>query len=144
MFAGASPDRENFRGARWNPSGVGAIYTSLTRETALAEAEYRITLEPIAMRRDLKRTIHEINIVLHAVIDLNSHERLQKLGVDKTVLSGTDLSPCQRVGGQVDWFEHDGLLVPSARHEGVNLVIYPSNRRANSVFSVVQSIDINP
>jgi RES domain-containing protein len=39
MFGSYPPDAENTRGARWNPPGVAAIYTSLTREGALAEAE---------------------------------------------------------------------------------------------------------
>ena len=31
MFGDYPPDAENTRGARWNPQGVAAIYTSLTR-----------------------------------------------------------------------------------------------------------------
>jgi hypothetical protein len=43
MFADYPPHRENTGGARWNPSGVAAIYTSLKRATALAESEYQIS-----------------------------------------------------------------------------------------------------
>lgn len=34
MFGDYPPDAENTRGARWNPQGVAAIYTSLTRDGA--------------------------------------------------------------------------------------------------------------
>jgi RES domain. len=36
--------------ARWNPAGVAAIYASLTREGALAEAEHQIAIQPIRPR----------------------------------------------------------------------------------------------
>lgn len=143
MFNDIPPDRENTRGARWNPPNVAAIYTSLEHAAALAEANYRISLETVTMRPDLKRSIHKIYIVLHSVIDLGSMEKLTEVGIDAAMLSSTDLSLCQRVGEKVDWFEHDGLLVPSARHESINLVIYPSNRHADYVFEVVDSDYIN-
>lgn len=50
MFGDYPPDAENTRGARWNPAGVAAIYTSLTREGVLAEAEHQIAIQPIRPR----------------------------------------------------------------------------------------------
>jgi RES domain-containing protein len=50
MFGDYPPDAENTRGARWNPQGVAAIYTSLTRDGALAEAEHQIAVQPIPPR----------------------------------------------------------------------------------------------
>jgi RES domain-containing protein len=50
MFGDYPPDAENTRGARWNPPGVAAIYTSLARDGALAEAEYQIAVQPIRPR----------------------------------------------------------------------------------------------
>ena len=69
MFAGIPPDRENIRGARWNAPGVAAIYTSLHRRTALAEADFRLSLETIPLRRDAARTIYRIQVELSAVVD---------------------------------------------------------------------------
>ena len=37
MFRDYPPDAENTRGARWNPAGVAAIYTSLAHEGVVAE-----------------------------------------------------------------------------------------------------------
>ncbi|MGO9320726.1 MAG: RES domain-containing protein [Solirubrobacteraceae bacterium] len=48
MFGDYPPDAENTRGARWNPPSVAAIYTSLAREGALAEAEHQIAVQPVA------------------------------------------------------------------------------------------------
>jgi RES domain-containing protein len=137
MFAGVPPDRENTLGARWNPREVAAIYTSLGRETAFAEAEYRISLEPFRPRAE--RTLYRLKVRLHSVLDLTSRSFLSDLGIDEEVLSGLDLKRCQQVGGAVSWLRHDGLLVPSARHEGANLVIFPANQQPAAEFEVLES-----
>jgi len=125
MFGSYPPSRQNTGGARWNPREVAAIYTSLDRDTALAEAVYRISLEPF--RPKVKRTFYRIKLRLQRVVDLTDRSVLAKLGVTQTELAA-DLSPiCRKVGGAVAWLGNDGLLVPSARAEGTNLVIYPGD-----------------
>ena len=46
MFGDYPPERENQRGARWNPPETPAIYTSLRRDVALAEADFLISVLP--------------------------------------------------------------------------------------------------
>jgi hypothetical protein len=46
---------------------------------------------------------------------------------------------CQRLGGAVEWLEHDGLLVPFARSSGVNLVIFTRKRGVGADFEIVGS-----
>jgi len=53
MFGDYPPDAENTRGAHWNLPGVAAIYTSLARKGALAEAEHHIAVQPVPRWRDL-------------------------------------------------------------------------------------------
>jgi hypothetical protein len=60
MFGDYPPDAENTRGARWNPPGIATIYTSLTREGALAEAEHQIAVQPIRPRA--RRTIYTLEL----------------------------------------------------------------------------------
>ncbi len=123
MFGDHKPARSNTGGARWNPPGLEAIYTSCERETALAEAEYYIALQPL--RPKAKRTLYTIRITLRNVVDLTRPGILSQLGLTESVLSGLDHSPCRVIGGAVSWLGHDGLLVPSARRSGgTNLVIY--------------------
>lgn len=47
MFADYPPEAENTRGARWNPPGLAATYTSLTSVGVVAEADHQIALQPI-------------------------------------------------------------------------------------------------
>ncbi len=41
------------------------------------------------------------------------------------------------IGGAVAWLEYDGMFVPSARHDGTNLVIFPPNQSIDYAFEVV-------
>jgi RES domain-containing protein len=120
MLADIPPSRINTRGARWNPPEVGAIYTSFSRETALAEASYHLSLQTPPLR--VKRTIYSIRVTLHRVTAIQDVETLTRLNVRMDTLI-----TCQRIGGAVARLGHDGLIVPSARHRGgMNLVIFPA------------------
>ena len=102
MFAGYPPDRENTGGARWNPAGIPAIYTSLERATSMAEAEYHLSLQPIRPR--VRRTMYVIRVELKNIIQL-AMEDLELLGLQAGMLGSFDLEPCQRFGGcgRVAW-----------------------------------------
>lgn len=127
MFNDYTPDRVNTAGARWNPPGVGAIYTSLQRATALAEGQHAIDVQP--RRTYAKRVMYEVEVSVPDVVDLTTPEALAAVGLtigdihaDLNVRADVQ-SPCQRVGGAAAWLERGGLLVPSARASGGNLVI---------------------
>ena len=123
MFGSHAPVRVNMTGARWNEPNLAAIYASCERETALAEAEYYINMEPRRPRS--KRTIFTIHVSLRKVIDLTAAGLLAQLDITDDVLAAIDHTPCRTVGGAVNWLGYNGLLVPSARRRGgTNLVIY--------------------
>jgi RES domain-containing protein len=134
MFADYAPDVENTRGARWNLADVAAVYTSLRREGAIAEAEHKLSIQPIRPR--VKQTIYTLDISLASVLDLTDVDLLAALGVGEDELGGDDLRPCQDIGGATHWLDHDGLFVPSARSSAVNLVIFAANRRPDTRFEV--------
>jgi RES domain-containing protein len=137
MFGDYPPERENVDGARWNPPGVHAIYAALSRDGALAESEYQISLQPNPPRA--KRTLYAIAVELASVIDFSSRTLLQDLGIGDDELGSLDLGPCQMVGGAVEWLGHDGLLVPSARHGGTNLVVFPRHTGQTYRFETVNT-----
>jgi RES domain-containing protein len=126
MFGTYSPHKENTVGARWNPPEVAAIYTSLESSTAESEGDYRIGMEPLKPKAE--RRIHRVKVVLASVLDLRDWRLLESLGIDEPSYSMPEPPSCQEVGGAVAHLGHDGILVPSARSKGSNLVIYPDNR----------------
>lgn len=140
MFASFPPERENVRGARWNPPQIPAIYTSLIRETAIAEADYYINLQPIRPRA--RRIVYRIQITLNSVLDLSDLPTLSTIGLNEESLASIDHSDCQRVGGAVEWLGHDGLLIPSARTDGANLVVFPNRKKPDYRFDVLDSEEL--
>jgi RES domain-containing protein len=142
MFGSHSPNRSNSEGARWNGPGLLAIYTSCERETALAEADYYISLQPL--RPKAKRTLFTIRVSLKSVIDLTQASLLLRLGITDDVLSSLDQVRCRTIGAAVNWLGHDGLLVPSARRrDGTNLVIFQPDLEAGA-FEVTDEEVIAP
>jgi len=137
MFGDYPPDVENTRGARWNPPGVAAIYTSLARDGALAEAEHQIAVQPIPPRA--RRTIYTLELTLARVIDLTDAELLLNLGIVASELIADDMIACRQLGGAAHWLERDGLLLPSARSSNTNLVIFPTNRTRDARFEIVNA-----
>jgi RES domain-containing protein len=140
MFASYRPDIENTRGARWNPPNTAAIYASLTRDGALAEANHAIALQPL--RPSAKRTLYEIEIVLSNILDLSDRALLAEIGIGAAELDDPTMEACREVGGAVAWLEHDGLLVPSARSDATNLVIFAGNQQPDSSFEVLNAEEI--
>lgn len=121
MFNDYPPDKVNTSGARWNPPGVGAIYTALHRTTALAEGQHAIDVQPC--RTYARRVLYELEVSVADLIDLTAPGALQAVGLSTNDVSADDLAACQRVGGAAAWLSRGGLLVPSARDANANLVI---------------------
>ena len=140
MFASFPPERENTRGARWNPAETSAIYASLDRDVVIAEADYYIGLQPVRPRA--RRVVYRIKVALNSVLDLSDSTTLSKVGLDGEPIASIDHSECQQIGGAVEWLDHDGLLVPSARAAGVNLVIFPNRKKPNYRFDVLDSEEL--
>ena len=134
MFAENHPSRANDLGARWNPPGVPAIYCSLNRATARAEGDHLVSIQSLPPTAD--RSIYEIHVRLRRVLDISTDSALSDLGLTLEKISSNNFTVCQRIGDAAEWLEHDGIIVPSARHSGSNLVIFPRNQGADSVFEV--------
>lgn len=133
MFGRRSPDQENTGGARWNPPSVAAIYLSRTRSGAIAEGDHAIAVQPLRPRA--RRILYPIELTLANVIDLTDPDQLASIGLTDNDLAADDHSACREVGAAINWLEHDGLLVPSARSDAHNLVIYPAHRLPEAAFS---------
>jgi RES domain-containing protein len=141
MFGLNEPTHANTHGARWNDTGLAAIYTSCERETALAEAEYYISLQPLRPRAT--RTLYTVRVSLKNVIDLTAPDLLPQLGITDAARASPDHASCRTIAAAVNWLGHDGLLVPSARRRGTNLVIYQQDPSTTD-FDVTDSEVIAP
>jgi len=121
MFNDYTPGRVNTAGARWNPPGVGAIYTALHCGTALAEGQHAIDIQP--RRTFARRVLYEVEVSVPGLVDLTGPGALAAVGLSAADVAADSHVACQQVGGAAAWLGRGGLLVPSARDAGSNLVI---------------------
>ena len=132
------PDRENTQGARWNPPDVAAIYTCFEPAVCIAEIEYSLARQPRPVKRDLRKTLYEIEVTLAAVVDLTPLlPHLDRIGIGSAQLFADNMKTSQEIGRLITWFGFDALIAPSARYEGRNLVIYPGRTNESHSFTIV-------
>ena len=127
VFAGTDVLRANIRGSRWNPPDVEAVYCSLQSRTAAAEVDYLIARQPVPI--PTPRVTHRLSVTLARVADLRNLAALASCDITSEMVTGEDLSTPQLVGGAADWLQCAGILIPSARDAGDNLVVFVNNMR---------------
>lgn len=139
-------------GGRWSPPDsyqtVPVLYTSLSRDGAIGEvASYLSLLKP---RPTKPIAIHSLEITVTSVVKLTLDE-LADLDVDVTRFSDRpyarppkdSILRTQEVGAVLNFLEHDGLLVPSARWDCDNLIVFGDNHNLNNSLTVlgVEEVD---
>src|SRR4051794_38765546 len=89
MFNDNPPELSNTRGARWNPAGLAAIYTSEQRETAIAEGQHAIDSQPL--RPKARRYVYELRVSAAKVLRITPDD-LATLGLNLKDLQSPDFS----------------------------------------------------
>jgi RES domain-containing protein len=127
---GFDPLRPSRAGGRWDDGSFDVLYTSASRDGALAESWFHAAEgQPIIPSKVAKR-LYQIEAELHRVLDLSGDGKLASLGVNMAAYG--KLSYIQRVEeypalqqiGEVAFFhEYQAVIVPSARWPGTNVVI---------------------
>jgi len=122
--AGRDPITGSTANGRWSPGPPAEIlYTSLEREGALAEIGYRLSLEPV-WPSAIRHEIHQLNVVTERVLALADIKALTPLGVDIARYDSFDYTGTKAIAAAAHFLDFDGLLVPSARHNSTNLVLF--------------------
>jgi len=125
------------RGGRWAPDAqVSVLYTSLAENGALAEISYHWSqLTPLPTK---PVALHRLRVRANRVLQLTEDD-LVRLGVDLTRFGELNYDRTREIGAIVSFLGHDGLLVPSARWECKNLVLFSDNQNNDGILSLVES-----
>jgi RES domain-containing protein len=110
-------------GARWDPGHFDVLYTSLERDGALEEIYFHLTRQPV-FPSTIRFQAHRIRVRATKLLRLEKSTQLQDLGVDVTNYSGFDYSRTQAIADAAYFLGFEGLIVPSARCEALNLVLF--------------------
>lgn len=138
VFGNRNPLFANTTGARWNPPDTAALYTSLEIDTVLAELDHLRSIQTPPTRRSAY-LLHRISVRVDRVLDLTNKALLSSMGVLEDDLIGDDPTACREVGGAAAWLGSDGILVPSARAEGFNLVVFVNQMDPDAPLDAIES-----
>lgn len=124
-------------GGRWMvPGEFSVLYTSLAADGAMAEISYHWSqLTPIPSKPVV---LHELSVSARKSRRiLKTH--LPEFGVDVSRYQELDYRRTQEIGAAVAFLGCDGLIVPSARWDCENLILFNDNYSLDADLKVISS-----
>ncbi|MEE9302243.1 MAG: RES family NAD+ phosphorylase [Thiotrichaceae bacterium] len=126
-------------GGRWSPDNeFEVLYTSLKKNVSLAELYHHLSTAPVFSSRVV--VISQLRVESARVLNINA-EKLMSLGVTKT--SAADYQRSQAIGAAANFLGYQGVLVPSVRRDGVNLVFFTERLDVNVLAIAKDAEEIN-
>ena len=107
------------------PLGISSVlYTSLTAECAKAELAFHFSLLDPAPTKPV--AVHSLEVQLKQVITIE-RGHLKEMGVVDENYSDQNYSVTQNIGAAAQFLGFTGIIVPSARSVGDNIVLFGDN-----------------
>lgn len=109
-------------GGRWAPKDDSpALYTSMEPDGAIAEISHHWSM--MVPRPTKPIMLHTLNVSASQTLKLIRAD-LTVLGVDLNRFGELDYTRTQEIGSAVAFLDNDGLIVPSARWNCDNLILF--------------------
>ena len=108
---------------RWSPGHFDVLYTSLEPNGARAEIYFHLSRQPV-FPSQLSYRLYELRVKTKETLRLANTESLIDLGVEESRYRDLLYQRTQAVADAAQFMGFDGLIVPSARWEGLNLVLF--------------------
>ena len=121
--------------SRWCNASFDVLYTSLERDGAVAEAYALLVSQPVFPSKP-NWFAHRVAVGCKRVLRITDLGVLKGLGVDTTAFRGRDYSRTQEIADAAYFLDFDALLVPSARSNCSNLVIFTDKLDSNGLANV--------
>ena len=140
-IVGRDPTSPSQAGGRWMlQDHASTLYTSMQREGALAEvSSFYAALTPLPTKPVVVHTLRvECSRTLRLV-----RMNLEDLGIIGELSQQPDYNQTQLIGDAAAWLERDGLIIPSARWDTDNLVIFTDNIATDNVMTIEASEQVD-
>ncbi len=118
-------------GGRWDDGTFDVLYTSLAREGALAEMHFHLKRGQPVFPSKVCYELHEVSLSMGGALKLLNLEDLTRLGVASETYGrlayqekSAEYPRTQDIAEVAHFLEFDGLLVPSARWDCLNAVVF--------------------
>jgi RES domain-containing protein len=141
-WASRNPLTGGSGGGRWHPpNDFEALYTSLDPDVAIAEIYHHLSKAPVFSTSHVR--INKLRVVAGRVLVFDTVESLVPLGMDPERFHRGDYTRTREIGSAARFLDLEGLVVPSARRAGSNLVLFPDRLDGPEALSVVETQDLN-
>ncbi len=128
---GRDPLQCSASGGRWDDGSFDVLYTSMARSGAMEELRFHLMRGQPVMPSKVSYRMFELELALERALQFLDLEQLASVGL-KTENFGrlsyeqkNDEYPrTQEIGEVAHFLEFDGLIVPSARSEARNVVVF--------------------
>lgn len=140
-WANREPTAGSPGGGRWAPPNqFEVLYTSLDQDGAVAEVYNLLSRAPVMSSSN--KTINCIELSLARVLRLDG-EQLAQLGISDALANRPDNSRTRAVGEAAYMLDFAGLIIPSARWDCENLVLFLDRIDINTQIRVMETNDLN-
>ena len=127
--------------SRWCNGAFDVVYTSLERDGALSEVYELLATQPVWPSK-IRTFVHQIAVHSLNTLCLPDLDALGGLGVDREKYRDRDYSRTQEIADAAYFLGFSGLLVPSARWQCHNLVVFTD--RVPPADIKIEKSDIDP
>jgi len=137
---GRDPCASSKAGGRWDDTTFDVLYTSRERDGAIAELHFHLSRGQPVFPSKVRYFLYELRAELESVVDLSHRNLLSSLGVNMarfgqlSYFERTGEYPrTQEVAEVAHFLDHQGIIVPSARWDCNNAVLFYDHVRPGAV-----------
>lgn len=128
---GRDPTRCSASGGRWDDGTFDVLYTSEARAGAISEMKFHLMRGQPVMPSLVTYRLYELEVKLGRALKLLDLATLSMIGLDINRYGqlsyeerGAEYPRSQDIGEVAHFLDYDGLVVPSARYECLNVVVF--------------------
>lgn len=128
---GRDPCECSASGGRWDDGSFPVLYTSMEPDGAIAEVYFHLKRGQPVFPSQKRYRLHEIHCSLNRALRLADMGALERLGLDASKYGrlsyqerAAEYPRSQDIGEAAHFLGFDGLIVPSARWQCRNVVIF--------------------
>ncbi len=127
-------------GGRWDDTTFEVLYTSCERDGAVAELHFHLSRGQPVFPSKIRYGLFELHVRLESVTDFSQRELLSSLGINMArfgqlsyVERAGEYPRTQEVAEVAHFLDHDGIIVPSARWDCNNVVVFCDHARLGAI-----------
>lgn len=127
---------------RWSNGTFDVLYTSLTRDGAIAEMHSLLSMQPVFPSK-IKFSVYQVKINADETLKIADFATLEAFGVDVSRYSERDYQKTQEIADAAYFLGFDGILAPSARSDCLNAVLFMERISPDQIEVIEEGDEIN-